>query len=206
VTGAEVVRIGADRADLATRALCEAFRTYPVMRYLLGEAERYEERLATLIGFFVRARLLRGEPLLGIGEGDRLLAVAMVSEPGGPPGPPPLADVRERTWAALGPGARDRYETFGAACAPLLAAAPAERLHLNMIGVRTEAAGRGLGRRLLEQVHELSACHPSSRGVSLTTEDPANLPFYERFGYERIGEATVAPGLVTRAFFRTNPA
>lgn len=202
MTSPEIVRIGEDRAALATRTLCDAFRTYPVMRFLLGEAERYEERLSTLIGFFVRARLLRAEPLLGI-EGDGgFLAVAMVSEPGGPASPPELDGIRARTWKTLGPGARSRYEAFGAACAPLLAAAPEPRLHLNMIGVRTGATGRGLGRRLLEQVHDMAARHPVSRGVTLTTEDPANFPFYERFGYERIGDATVAPGLVTRAFFR----
>jgi GNAT superfamily N-acetyltransferase len=170
------------------------------MRFVLGEAERYEDRLGALIGFFVQARLLRGEPLLGIEGPDGLLAAAMVSEPGGPPSPPGLADVRERTWATLGPGPRARYEGFGAACAPLLAVAPANHLHLNMIGVRAEAEGRGLGRRLLEQVHDLSARHPTSRGVSLTTEDPNNLSFYKRFGYEMLGEATVAPGLVTWAF------
>lgn len=202
--GPEVVRIGEDRAALATRTLCEAFRTYPVMRFLLGEAERYEERLTTLIGFFVRARLLRGEPLLGIEEDGRLLAAAMVSQPDGPPGPPELAEARKQTWAALGPGARARYEAFGAACAPLLAVAPSSRLHLNMIGVDTDSTGRGLGRRLLEHVHDLSSRHPASRGVTLTTEDPGNLPLYERFGYERLGEALVAPGLVTWAFFREN--
>ena len=38
--------------------LCESFFGYPVMRYVLGEeAMDYEERLKTLVHFFVMARV-----------------------------------------------------------------------------------------------------------------------------------------------------
>ena len=39
-------------------------------------------------------------------------------------------------------------------------------------------------------------------GVTLTTEDPSNVPLYEHFGYQVVGHARVAPGLESWGFFR----
>jgi hypothetical protein len=41
-----------------------------------------------------------------------------------------------------------------------------------------------------------------SVGVTLTTEDPDNVPMYRHLGYSIIGHATVAPDLRTWGFFR----
>ena len=46
---------------------------------------------------------------------------------------------------------------------------------------------------------------PESQGVSLTTETPRNLPFYEHFGYRIIGRGeTPDGGLVTWTLYRTD--
>lgn len=71
-----------------------------------------------------------------------------------------------------------------------------------MIGVRTTSRRKGISRSLLEEVHRRAENHATAEGVSLTTEDPANLPFYERFGYRITGEARVADDLVTWGMFR----
>ena len=39
-------------------------------------------------------------------------------------------------------------------------------------------------------------------GVTLTTEDQANVSLYEHLGYEVVGQETVAPELRTWGFFR----
>jgi GNAT superfamily N-acetyltransferase len=180
--------------------LCESFFEYPVMRYVLGEPADYEERLRTLVHFFVMARVFREERLLGIRvEGD-LVGTALVSSPSGADAPPEFFELRENVWAALGAEARARYSAFGAACAPFHVEAP--HLHLNMIGVRRRTQGTGVSRRLIESVHEISRTDPQSVGVTLTTEDPANVSLYRHFGYEIVGEAQVAPGLTTWGFFR----
>ena len=45
--------------DSALNILCAAFHDYPVMRYVIGEADpEYDGKLRQLIGFFVEARLL----------------------------------------------------------------------------------------------------------------------------------------------------
>jgi ribosomal protein S18 acetylase RimI-like enzyme len=73
-----------------------------------------------------------------------------------------------------------------------------------MIGTLREARGQGYGRILLEYVHAMSERDPDSRGVSLTTEDPANVSLYESFGYEITGHARVSADVETWAFYRPN--
>jgi len=195
----EVILLPAERAGDVASVLCEAFADYPVMRFVLGDGGNYEARLATLIGFFTAARVHRGETLLGVESAGALVAAALVSDPTRE-SPSSLDTVRDATWATLGDATRERYAAFGAAASSFEVAAP--HIHLNMIGVRRAGRGLGLGRLLLEHVHDMSRADPRSEGVSLTTEDPANVPLYEHFGYEVIGHARVSPELETWGFFR----
>lgn len=174
------------------------------MRYVLGPTFRDDddERLSVLIRMFVMARILRGEPIFGVKRGSDIGGVALVSYPDGPPSPAEFTQIREEVWTTLGAQARDRYEAFGRACKPLLTDVP--RIHLNMIGVRPDNQGLGLSRRLLHEVHRHARETPGARGVSLTTEDPANLTLYEYFGYEVIGHARVDAELETWGLFRPN--
>ena len=198
---AEVVELSEEDLPAIVDLFRDAFRDYPVMRYVLGEGGgEYEGRLKTLIHFFVSARALRNETMLGIRHGGTLVAAATTSNPDGPASPPRLATVREECWAALGADCRDRYERCGAVWSGLGVSAP--HLHLNMIGVRRGVQGRGLGRMLLERVHEMGEALPGSAGVTLTTEDPANVAIYERMGYEVVGRAPIAAGIETWSFFR----
>ena len=71
-----VAVLSAAQAGLATALLCEAFAEYPVMRYVLGSAGDYGKRLQTLIGFFVAARVLREDLILGVFDSSQLAAVA----------------------------------------------------------------------------------------------------------------------------------
>ena len=198
--GAAVRELGREDVSEVVDLLCESFFDYPVMRFVLGGGEGYEKRLETLVHFFVMARVLRGEVMLGIGDPGTLSAAALVSRPSGSASPPELADLREKVWAELGTSARSRYEAFGAACAAFDVDVP--HIHLNMLGVRGRAQGGGLGGRLIQYVHAMSGADPESEGVSLTTEDEANVSLYEHSGYRVVGSTTVAPELKTWGFFR----
>ena len=191
------------QAGLATGLLCEAFAEYPVMRYVLGTTGDYAKRLQILIGFFVTARVLREDLILGtFDSSQRLAGVALVTLPGEREPPLALAQRREAVWQELGSAERTRYEAFGAAASQFAVAAPHH--HLNMIGVRRSRLGAGYARILLDYVHQLAADDPQSAGVSLSTETTANLPLYEHFGYQRLGSAKVSPKLETWAFYRPN--
>jgi len=199
--GGNAVELGEEGVGEVVDVLCESFFDYPTLRFVLGpDPRRYENQLRTLIHFFVMARVLRSEVLLGIGDDNGLAAAALVSRPTGPEAPPELGELREKVWAGLGTAAQGRYEAFGAACAPFQVAVP--HIHLNMIGVRRRAQGEGHGRQLIEHVHILSREDSESEGVTLTTEDPANVSLYEYLGYEVVGKAVVAPELTAWGFFR----
>jgi len=198
-----VERIAAGQADAAIAALADSFADYPVMQYVLGHRPDYRRRLLTLIGFFVGARVLRNEPVLGIRDrAGELAAVAIMTLPREIPEPEELTQRRERVWAELGAPERERYQAYGEACRPFTI--PEPHHHLNMIGVRPSHAGQGLARMLLEAVHELALRDQPSAGVSLTTETPQNVPFYQHFGYRLLGHARVTEGLETWGFFRPN--
>jgi len=194
--------LGADDVPAVVDVLCDAFEAYPVMRWVLGRHHGDPDRLRTLVHFFVMARVYRRERLLGVHAGDRLVAAALVSRPGSIANEA-LATLREEVWRTLGEDARSRYHAFGSTCAQFEVEVP--HIHLNMIGVSATARGTGLGRVLLEHVHRLSEEDSTSAGVSLTTEEAANVPLYRYFGYRVLGEADVSPSLHTWSFFRSDP-
>lgn len=196
-----VTRLDAPEASQAVDVLYEAFRDYPAMRYMLGPVRGdYDTSLRRLIGFFVTARFHREEPVLAVKEGERALAAAIVTLPGERPSPPEVGEMREEVWAELGEAARARYGEYGEAC--LEFALDRSTYHLNMIGVREEARGEGLGRALIDVVHRMSREDPTSEGVTLTTELPANIPLYQHLGYRIIGHAGFGEGVETWGFFR----
>jgi GNAT superfamily N-acetyltransferase len=195
------VQLSGDRAPDVVDVLSEAFFDYPVMRFVIGKDEPdYRGALRKLVGLFVAARVLRGEPMLGVTGRSGLEAAAIVSRPHGRPTPDAFRTLAEEVWHDLGAAARARYEAFGRACVPFQI--PEPHLHLNMLGVRRAARGSGLGRQLVQQVQEMSRRDEHSVGVTLTTEDPANVSMYEHLGYRIVGRATVAPELQTWGFFR----
>jgi GNAT superfamily N-acetyltransferase len=198
-----VTVLSAAQAGVATALLCEAFAEYPVMRYVLGSAGDYGKRLQTLISFFVTARVLREDLILGAFDSSQLAGIALVTLPGDREAPASLAQRREAVWQELGPAERGRYEAFGAAAGQFVV--PVPHHHLNMIGVRPARVGTGYARILLDYVHQLAANDAQSAGVSLSTETAANLSLYEHFGYQRLGSAKVSPELETWAFYRPNP-
>lgn len=201
----DVLRLREKDVAEVVNVLCEAFADYPVMQFVLGPRRgRYSEHLQLLIHFFVTARVYRREFILGVADGGRLQGAALVSRPADSGSLPELNALREELWSELGSSARARYEAFGAALTGVSVAAP--HIHLNMIGVRRAAHGKGHGRKLLEHVHALSREDPASSGVTLNTEDEANVPLYERFGYKLVGRVEVAPGLTSWGFFRPDSA
>ncbi|MEX0856194.1 MAG: GNAT family N-acetyltransferase [Gemmatimonadota bacterium] len=181
--------------------LADAFARYPVIRFVLDPEQRVDPRpLRRLLEFFVMARVHRGEALLGISDGSALVAVALASKPDSGPSPPELDGLRKEVWTELGPEARARYEAFGAATGDFEMDVP--HRHLNMVGVRRAFQGIGLGRRLIDAAQELSRADPHSEGLSLTTEDPRNVAYYEGLGFRNTGYARVSPELETWGFFR----
>lgn len=191
-----VINLSKQNIPEITAVLCEAFYNYPVMKYVLGEKEDYNTRLHKAVSFFVSARALRKEPILGIRNNEnKLVAAATVTLPGDITSPPELFKLRDELWAEIGSEEKARYENYGNVASGLLPKEPHH--HLNMIGVRNAYQGKGLARQLIDKVEKLVSQHPTSTGVSLNTEVESNVNFYLHIGYELLGEATVVSKAVT---------
>lgn len=198
-----VIRVPATHADEVISVLWESFYDYPVMRHVLRDSGMaYGEHLHKLISLFVGARVLLDDVMLGIRHQGQLVAVATTSDPARPPHPE-FETLREQTWAVLGPAALERYMQFVSAWEKMAPAMP--QLHVNMLGVRRQHQRRGLARTLLQEVHHMAEASTESRGVSLTTEDERNVPFYQHQGYEVIGYTRISDDLQTWSLFRYNP-
>ena len=88
--------------------------------------------------------------------------------------------LREAMWEIIGAAARARYEVLGDVWERQTF--PGLHYYLYMLGVRRSHAGRGLGGRLLKEVHAMSLGDPLSLGVGLSTEDPTNVALYRHCG------------------------
>ena len=191
-----------DRINEAVDVLSDAFFNYPVMRFVIGQAgNAYAQRLRTLIHFFTAARFVRNDLVMGVTtDEDKIVAVANINRPGERGSPSKLDELRGQVWRELGDAARSRYETYGEATRKFVIDQP--HYHLGMLGVQPFYTGQGLARRLLDALHERSYHDRESRGVTLNTEDPSNIPLYQHFGYRVIGQGRVSDELQTWAFYR----
>jgi GNAT superfamily N-acetyltransferase len=195
-----VERLVEQDAERVVATLADAFRGYAVMRSVLGDED--EERLHTLVRIFVMGRVLRGEPLLGVRIGGELVAAAIASFPDGSEPPPAFVELREQSWERLGRSARRRYDAYVAAASTFPFDFP--HVHLNMVGVRPGHRRGGHARRLIDEVNRIARERPGSGGVTLTTEDPGNVPFYQKLGFDLVGHVRVSMDLTTWGFVRRN--
>lgn len=179
----------------------DAFYDYPVMRVVIGNVEeKYDYRLRLLIKLFVMKRFMRRGPILGATRGGTLVACVTVTSPHDKSADDSLKEIEELIWNELGQEAQKRYKALCKLWSKFEMEEP--HYHVNMIGVRSSFESQGLGSKLLKAVHQMSDDDPVSCGVTLTTEDPANLPFYNRHGYEIEANYIFSEALKTWCFFR----
>lgn len=196
-----LIQMPASRIAETVDALCDAFHDYPVMTYVVGDAGAdYDRHLRELIHVFVSRRVLHHDPILAVEDQGRAVGIATLTRPGERPEPDGLQALRDSMWGVLGPGARARHSALVEVWERYTH--PGLHYHLNMLGVRRTHAGRGVGSMLLREVHALSLADPTSSGVSLSTEDPKNVPLYEHCGYRVVAHDRVTEELETWQFFR----
>ena len=197
----QVERVTRADADQVIDVLCESFRDYPVMRFVLGDEGDYGVRLRRMIGLFVASRTLLDDVIFGIRDDGELIAVATTSNPARP-AHPDFAALREAVWRELGGASAERYQKCVDAWESMATDVP--QLHVNMIGVRRVYQTLRLGTRMLDAVHALAEMTPGCEGVTLTTEEPRNVRFYQNRGYRVIGNARISGELEAWSFLRPN--
>lgn len=177
------VRIGGlapQRAPEAGALLAASHAFYPAFRQLFPERKRRRAVLRHLMVAAAHDSALHGRAIAAERDGT-ILGVALWM----PPGTFPLSTARKlRMTPALlaillaAPTSFPGFVRVGAT----LAQTPQSRLwYLQALGVHPSAQRRGIGARLIEPALALAdadgvACH-------LHTSDPANVPYYQRFGF-----------------------
>lgn len=185
----KVQRLTREKRSEIISVLSASFHDYPVMRFVLRTSgEEYERQLEALIGFFCDIRFVRDWPVLAVLESDGFAAVALINDPVAEPAPLPREQLRQ-VRAKIGEDAFRRLVAYEKKSSESEPTDP--HYFLGMIGVRPDHQGKGYAGVLLNSVREMSEAHPRSGGICLSTETPANVPLYERFGYRVISETDI---------------
>ena len=172
-------------ADLA-QGLAQAFAEDPVYHWLFPEAKGRREKMARLFAVLLRPSLRAGtvfttphhegvavwEPPQGVGVGwwgriqqEWHLAKLLGKHVG-----------RGWQWWRLVETRQPRYPHW----------------KLALLGVRPEHQGRGIGSALLRPM--LARCDAEGWPIYLDTGQPANLPFYRRFGFAVVRQVPLPQG------------
>jgi GNAT superfamily N-acetyltransferase len=197
----EAIPLPPERRDEVIDVLADAFGDYPLMQWVVGPGGDVSGRVRRLVAFFVSRRVMRGGPLLGVVDGNRLVGAAAITLPVEPAPPPGITALDVDVWRDLGEPARGRYQSYADTTAPFFTGL-GPHYHLNMIGIRTSHKGQGLARPLLDAVRQMSDADAASTGVSLTTERDRNVKLYEHFGYGVIAHTRVSDDIQTWGLFR----
>lgn len=201
---ANVVILSEQDLNEAVDVLVYAFEHYPLMCYLFADrGASYYHTLEQLFYLFCRRRLISEGVLLGSLDGAKLVGIAAITDPSPCSPRADLELAHEQFITSIGDRAAGLFEEYHQLTRQHRPLFP--HLHLGMLGIYRGARRRGHARSLLSAVHLLSEAHPTSQGIYLDTEHPANVSLYQHFGYQVIAEEHLGPVTIW-CMFRPNEA
>lgn len=177
-------------ADLqqAVGCLAAAFAQDPITGFLLQTGPQYTERLTQFFSLLMRARIALGMPVLLARGSATIDGAAMGYNTARPQWPQALADDWDRFESSI-PGFTDRIAVYDAIADKSKPSVP--HYYLGVIGTHPSQHGLGIGTRLLQSFCAISAADGLSHGVYLETASSTNVRFYERAGFEVIGQGAL---------------
>ncbi|MBW1911604.1 MAG: GNAT family N-acetyltransferase [Deltaproteobacteria bacterium] len=179
-----------DRTHLsaAISILADAFNNDPMMNYLFAPSiSSYSRSLHEMFRFSCEVRLLLGWPLLGCWNSqNQLVGVAGLSLPGDADWPPSLQQVYRELQTCIGEKSSGLMETYSRLADTNRPKEP--HYQLGMIGIDSKQQGHGYGGELIKVLHGMSEDDPFSTGVWLDTENPRNVPWYQKYGYQNLND------------------
>jgi GNAT superfamily N-acetyltransferase len=189
MTGAPSNRVRSatfDERPQAVATIVAAFIADPVARFAWPTAHAYLEAMPLATRAFSGGSFEHGTAY--VSPGFRGAALWL------PPGASPDGEAMEKIFRDTAEPRHmdDLMATFGKMeqCHPRQA-----HWYLAQIGVEPNAQGEGLGAQLMR--HAVARCDRETALAYLETGNRRNIPFYERFGFEGMGEIQVgaAPAL-----------
>jgi GNAT superfamily N-acetyltransferase len=200
---AEIRMLDSGYAREARSLLYHAYRHDPTFAYLF-EAERpgYDQRVRATVRELVQQHFVEDLPAIGLLIDDRLIGMALIAPPQRRMDITESWSWRMRMLLSTGFRCTKRYLEYHEAVITSLPPGPYHVLPL--LGVHPQYQGQQLGEQLLEALHNWCAEDASSQGVVLDTGNPHYLAFYQRQGYEEIGQVAIGP-IIEHVFFHPSP-
>jgi GNAT superfamily N-acetyltransferase len=194
----DIKPLGPEHIDDAVSLLVSAFKERPFYRYIAPQKPERLEFLA--LNFRLRLEHSLALSKIDIAVHGRNIAGIAVWLP--PVSAPQSEDHSiETAFSVFSPGLRDRFFGF----LSILTTARDKAIHqpywsLAPIAVLPEEQGKGLASTLIRK--KLREIDNSPAPCFLGTQDIANLNIYERYGFQKVREDPVAPGIVHYTMIR----
>lgn len=172
-------------------SLVTAFTLDPFIRWMLPEPRQYLNYFPQVLKYFAGGAFDNASAY----RSEDFFATALWLPPGVSPDEESLGKVMEEGVALALQG-----EVFGVLEQVGLSHPEEEHWYLPAIGVDPMCQGKGYGSALLER--GLDACDRNHEGAYLEATNPLNIPLYQRFGFEVIGEIQAGSSPAITPMFR----
>lgn len=185
------VPAGVTDYDRTTATLVAAFIADPFNRWLLPDSRQYLETFPRVVKYFAGGAFDNASAY----RSDDFKAAALWLPPGVGPDEEALGEVMQE--AIMPERQAEAFEVLE----QMGGYHPAEpHWYLPLMGVEPMSQGKGYGSALLR--HSLAVCDRDHVPAYLESSNPANIPLYERFGFERTARIQVGSSPVVTPMFR----
>jgi hypothetical protein len=193
---------GATESDIveAARCLAASFAADPLIPFFFpGDDWTCKQAATEFFSLLITARVALGMPVILLRHEGAIAGAVMGYDTRRPTWPDDL-QARLSLLEQSNPQTARRFEIYEAASErhkPQLS-----HYYLGVIGISPSRQGTGSGGVLLRAFCERSDGDPDSTGTYLETGNPANVTFYEHFGFEKTGEAQLDSATHLFCFYR----
>ncbi len=180
----EITRLNTKDTENVVEIFLTTFENYPLMKFFFGD--KYKQSMKYLIESMCDETSIVDNFLLGAFVEGKLQGVAFITPPKKPKNNQNMesitSDSEEEFAKAIGEEALMRIESYSNLKKANKPSSP--HFYINAIGVHPQSQGKGIGKAILSQVHEMSEQDSDSQGVALDTQTEENVGYYQRFGYD----------------------
>ncbi len=201
--GATLVRLDRSALGEAKSLLFHAYRHEPTFQYLFdSKRPGYEQRVRSTLREGLELHFASEQDAIGLADEGVLVAVAFISSPGSRIALADHFQWRIKMMLTAGLSSTRRYIEYHEQVQAVL---PRDlHHHLPFIAVHPKYQSQGYGRRLMDAVEGICRESPGTCGIGLDTGNARYLSFYQKLGFEKVGEVRHGQVVDTVLFKRVN--
>ena len=180
---------------------------YPAFRYIHQNrsGDAYEDAMRLTFEYYIELEWLDGEMVLGCWDNEALVGGMLLRRPEAADTFDPSHPVTLEFISKIGDEAWDRLDGFELMLEENTPAPEQGSFEIVLLGVNPDLQSNGYGRFMLDYAAAIAREHPTTNLISLSTESPEKVSFYEHFGYEKVTTVRFGPVESTSFILRVNP-